>query len=248
MFERFAERQIREALSDTPVVLVTGPRRVGKTTLVHKFENPKRTYISLDNSITLDSARYDPVGVIRSLNVATIDEIQRVPELILAIKQSVDEDYRPGRFLLTGSADVMNLPAIPDSLAGRIEIIRMLPLSRAETFGVAPTFLDRLFDRNPRFNGKEVVGSDLIELVLRGGFPEALERPTEHKRQAWARSYLSSILSGDLREIARVEKLTELPQFVRMLAQHSGKLLNLLCSGIRFRRQLQNGSTLHSIA
>ena len=133
MYERFAERKLSEALSDTPVVLVVGPRRVGKTTLARKLEKAHRTYVSLDDQTTLDAARADPVGFVRGLDLAIIDEIQRAPELLLAIKRSVDEDYRPGRFLLTGSANVMTLPKVEDSLAGRIETIQMLPLARAVT-------------------------------------------------------------------------------------------------------------------
>ena len=114
MYERFVERKIKEALSDTPVVLVIGPRRAGKTTLVRKLEEEHRTYVTLDDQIAFDAARLDPVGFVRGLDVATIDEIQRVPELLLAIKRSVDEDYRPGRFLLAGSANVMTLPRVTE--------------------------------------------------------------------------------------------------------------------------------------
>ena len=136
MYKRFVESRASEALSDTPVVLIVGPRRAGKTTLVRKMEETNRTYITLDDQTVLDAAQADPVGFIRGLDQATIDEIQRAPELLLAIKKSVDEDYRPGRFLLTGSANVLTLPRVADSLAGRMETIQMLPLARAEIEGV----------------------------------------------------------------------------------------------------------------
>ncbi len=234
MFDRLIEQKINEALSDTPVVLLTGPRRAGKTTLACKLDDTLRTYISLDDQTECDAARSDPVGFVRGLDLAIIDEIQRVPELLLAIKRSVDEDYRPGRFLLTGSANLMTLPKVEDSLAGRIEIIRMLPLARAEIEGVSPTFLERLFNGSLNSKYASVVGDDLVRLVLLGGYPEAIVRESEHRRQAWARSYLSSILSRDLSEVASVQNLTELPKFVRILAQHSGKLINFseLGSGI----------------
>ncbi len=226
MFERFVERRAKEALSDTPVVLIVGPRRAGKTTLVRKMAEAGRTYITLDDQTVLDAARSDPTGFIRGLDHAVVDEIQRAPDMLLAIKKTVDEDYRPGRFLLTGSANVLTLPRVADSLAGRMETIRMLPLARAEISGATPTFLERLFAGNLEGDIDTIVGDDLIRLALLGGFPEAISRDSERRRQDWARSYLTSVLTRDLRDIADIEKLTELPKFVRLLAEHSGQLVN----------------------
>ena len=226
MYQRFVERRAEEALSDTPVVLIVGPRRAGKTTLVRKMGDAGRTYITLDDQTTLDAAKSDPVGFIRGLDQAIIDEIQRAPDLLLAIKKTVDEDYRPGRFLLTGSANVLTLPRVADSLAGRMETIHMLPLARAEVTGKTPQFLERLFDGKLRGDQAAIVGDDLVKLVLVGGFPEAISRESERRRQDWARSYLTSVLTRDLRDIADIEKLTELPKFVRLLAEHSGQLVN----------------------
>ena len=226
MYPRFVERRAEEALADTPVVLIVGPRRAGKTTLARKMAEEGRTYITLDDRTVLDAALSDPNGFIRGLDRAIIDEIQRAPDLLLAIKRSVDEDYRPGRFLLTGSANVMTLPRVADSLAGRIETIRMLPLARAEIAGTAPTFLERLFEGRLERERQAVIGDDLVRLALLGGFPEVVERESERRRQAWARSYLTSVLTRDLRDIAEVERLAELPKFVRLLAEYSGRLVN----------------------
>jgi len=226
MYERFLEHRAREALSDTPVVLIVGPRRAGKTTLVRKMGEAGRTYMTLDDRTVLEAARSDPSGFIRGLDRAVIDEIQRAPDLLLAIKKSVDEDYRPGRFLLTGSANVLTLPRVADSLAGRMETLRILPLSRAEISGAPPTFLERLFEGKLKGDNPAVVGDDLIRLALLGGFPEAIGRESERRRQDWARSYLTSVLTRDLRDIAEIEKLTDLPKFVRLLAEHSGQLVN----------------------
>ena len=226
MFKRFVERRAEEALSDTPVVLIVGPRRAGKTTLVKKMGEAGRTYITLDDQTVLEAARSDPAGFIRGLDQAIIDEIQRAPDLLLAIKKTVDEDYRPGRFLLTGSANVLTLPRVADSLAGRMETLEMLPLARAEIEGRTPTFLDRLFEGKLQKPSKAIVGDDLVHSVLLGGFPEAIARESERRRQDWARSYLTSVLTRDLRDIAEVEKLTELPKFVRLLAEHSSQLVN----------------------
>ncbi len=235
MYKRFAERLMREALADTPVVLIVGPRRAGKTTLVRKMEEADRRFLTFDDPIVLDAARTDPVGFVRGLDRVILDEVQRVPELLLAIKRSVDEDYRPGRFLLTGSANVMTLPRVADSLAGRIETLRMLPLARAEIEGVTPTFLDRLFAGERELEGSQdaIVGDELVRLTLTGGFPEAVARETERRRQAWARSWLASALSRDLREITEIGRQAELPKFVRMLAEHSGQLVNYSQLGAR---------------
>ncbi|WP_036280589.1 ATP-binding protein [Methylocystis sp. ATCC 49242] len=234
MFQRFVERRAEEALADTPVVLIVGPRRAGKTTLVRKMGETGWTYSTLDDQTVLEAAHSDPAGFIRGLDRAIIDEIQRAPSLLLAIKKSIDEDYRPGRFLLTGSANVLTLPRVADSLAGRMETIRMLPLARAEIENRTPTFLERLFAGNLQSQKNAIVGDELIRLILLGGFPEAISRDSERRRQDWARSYLTSILTRDLRDIAEVEKLTELPKFVRLLAEHSGQLVNYsqLASGI----------------
>ena len=226
MFKRFVERRANEALSDTPVVLIVGPRRAGKTTLVKSMGEADRTYITLDDQTVLEAARSDPAGFIRGLDRAIIDDIQRAPDLLLAIKKTVDEDYRPGRFLLTGSANVLTLPRIADSLAGRMETLRMLPLARTEIEGRTPGFLERLFEGNLQGQRTAVVGDDLVQAVLLGGFPEAIARKSERRRQDWARSYLTSILTRDLRDIAEIEKLTELPKFVRLLAEHSAQLVN----------------------
>ncbi len=191
MFKRFVERRADEALSDTPVVLIVGPRRAGKTTLAKSMGEAGRTYITLDDQTALEAARSDPAGFIRGLDRAIIDEIQRAPDLLLAIKKTVDEDYRPGRFLLTGSANVLTLPRVADSLAGRMETLRMLPLARAEVEGRTPSFLERLFEGKLQNQRKAVVGDDLVQAILVGGFPEAIARESERRRQDWARSYLT---------------------------------------------------------
>ena len=217
MYRRLVEPRLRDALSDTAVVLVVGPRRAGKTTLVRTADGKTRTYLTLDDQTVLDAARSDPIAFIRGLDHATIDEVQRAPELLLAIKKSVDEDRRPGRFLLTGSANILTLTKVADSLAGRMETIQLLPLARTELLGQKTTFLNSLFSAKIPKPQNILLGEALIEAVLAGGFPEALDRANERRRITWGRSYLSSILTRDLRDIADVERLTEIPKFVRFL-------------------------------
>ena len=241
MFNRSVRRRAEEALSDTPVVHIVGPRRAGKTMLVKSMGEADRTHITLDDRTALEAARSDPAGFIRGLDRAIIDGIQRVPDLLLAIKKTVDEAYRPGRFLLTGSANVLTLPRIADSLAGRMETLQMLPLAQTEVEGRTPGFLEHLFEGKLQSQRKAVVGDDLIHAVLLGGFPEAIARESERRRQDWARSYLTSILTRDLRDIAEVEKLTELPKFVRLLAEHSGQLVNYSQFGASINVSHQTG-------
>jgi hypothetical protein len=225
VYKRIVEHRIKEAMLDTPAVLIVGPRRAGKTTLVREMATRDREYITLDDQTTLDAALFDPVGFVRRLDCAIIDEVQRAPALLLAIKRRIDEGNRPGRFLLTGSANVLTLPRVADSLAGRIETLQLLPLAQVEINGTPSTFLAGIFEGRVTC-GKRVLGEDLVKLVLAGGFPEVIARTIERRRQDWCRSYLKSILARDLREIADIEKLSDLPKFVGLLGQHSGQLIN----------------------
>jgi hypothetical protein len=222
---RKAAVRVAEALSDTRCVLVVGPRQAGKTTLVRGFSGAERPYLTLDDPATLAAARADPLAFVAGIDRAVIDEIQRAPELMLAIKQSVDRDPRPGRFLLTGSANVMALPRVGDSLAGRVALITLLPLARAEIEGTAGDLVERLFsDGVPRHAGEPVTGSALAELVLAGGYPEALRRE-DGRRRVWHEDYLDLVLDRDARDVAAIEQMRALPRLMRMLAEQVGQLV-----------------------
>lgn len=226
LYPRWIEPRIAEAMADTPVVLLAGPRQAGKTTLVRQLAANELRYLTLDDELTLLSARADPVGMIRSLDRAVIDEIQRAPQLLLAIKKSVDEDRRPGRFLLTGSANLMALPTVADSLAGRMETLSLLPLSQSEIERQSANWLDGVFKGQIPKPGTTAHGSDLVERVLRGGYPEAVSRPTSKRRVAWARQYIDAIIQRDVRDVSGIEKLDQLPRLLRALAQTAGQLCN----------------------
>ncbi len=227
LYSRRIEPRIAEALHDTPVVLLAGPRQAGKTTLVRQIANDNRLrYLTLDDELTLLSAREDPVGMIRSLDRAVIDEIQRAPQLLLAIKKSVDEDRRPGRFLLTGSANLMALPTVADSLAGRMETLSLLPLSQSEIEGRSANWIDSVFSGQMLKSVAPVLGKLLVERVLRGGYPEAISRASAKRRSNWARQYLDAIIQRDVRDIAGIEKLDQLPRFLSALAQTAGQMCN----------------------
>jgi predicted AAA+ superfamily ATPase len=227
LYPRFLAPRVEEALADTPVVLISGPRQSGKTTLAKQLAGT-RTYLTLDHEPTLQAALDDPVGLVRSYDSFVIDEIQRAPRLLLAIKQSVDADRRPGRFLLTGSANLMTLPLVADSLAGRIENQVLLPLSQSELSAVEPLaatgWIDRVFQGTIPHTATGRSG--IVERVLCGGYPEAVARATARRRQVWARQYLDMLIQRDIRDLARLDKLEQLPRLLAMLAQFSGQLCN----------------------
>lgn len=227
LYPRLIQNRMTEALADTPVVLLAGPRQVGKTTLVRQQAVARgMRYLTLDDDVTLLSARQDPTGMVRSLDLAIIDEVQRAPQLLLAIKKSVDEDRRAGRFLLTGSANLLTLPAVADSLAGRMETLLLLPLSQSELHGTTANWIDAAFAGQLLSVSALAVGDDLVETVMRGGYPEALSRSTTRRRTAWARQYTDALIQRDVLDVAGIDKLVELPRFLRCLAQVSGQMCN----------------------
>ncbi|MDE0691442.1 MAG: ATP-binding protein [Gammaproteobacteria bacterium] len=226
MYPRFIEHRVREALADTRVVLVCGPRQSGKTTLVEQIAGDDMPFVTLDDATALEAAVNDPVGFVRGFDRIVIDEVQRAPGLILAIKAEVDRDPRPGRFLLTGSADLMTLPLVADSLAGRMSIIRLFPLAQAEIRGARPIFLERAFAGHAPTVGESVVGDALVSAVLAGGYPEALARATWRRRRDWHLDYTEAIVLRDVRDIASIEQLSSMPSLLRVLAERSGQLAN----------------------
>jgi uncharacterized protein len=223
---RVAQR-IETALQDTRVVLIAGPRQAGKTTLARAFETDSRPYITLDDAPTLQAARSDPVGFMRGFDQAVIDEVQRAPDLLLAIKERVDRDQKPGRFLLTGSANLTAIPKIADSLAGRMEVINLLPFAQAELRNAPGNFIDRAFSSEvPKLTGDALFGAALAEAVLRGGYPEAIGRESAARRRRWFENYVVSILHRDVQDIANIDQLDRLPRLLRILSEHPGQLVN----------------------
>jgi len=226
LITRFSNELISVALKDTPAVLVNGPRQCGKTTLVRNLLKRQRAYVTLDDETMLSAALHDPAQFISQYDSVAIDEVQRAPDLLRAIKKSIDEDRRPGRFLLTGSADLLTLPKISESLAGRMEIVTLLPLSLAEIADRKPRFLAMGFEGSmvKRFDIKR--GTALLDEVVMGGYPQMRLLSNNLRRRNWARDYLAAIMQRDVRDVADIEKLTVLPRLLRALSHHAAQLVN----------------------
>ena len=266
VYPRYIEERLAEALEDSPIVLIHGPRQCGKTTLAQSVCAPAHLtwggatllwgdfpmslissaprdyeYISFDDDTTRAGAQEDPVGFAADLPERVIlDEAQRVPELFTALKMEVDRSRVNGRFILTGSSNVMLLPKLADSLAGRIETIRLHPLAQDEIGGGLPWpgsttftldsrsgFLNELFGAEFRVRRSERLGSELRERIVRGGFPPATARPAGHRRAAWYRNYADAHVQRDVRELARIRSLDTLPPLLNAAAAHTASLYNL---------------------
>jgi uncharacterized protein len=229
VIRRHIESIIKHAMSDTPVVLLNGARQTGKTTLAQALaEQTGAQYFTLDDAATLGLVAGDPTGFIRNLKgPVVIDEIHKAQELFPAIKLTVDRVRQPGRFLLTGSANILTLPRLSESLAGRMEIIPLFPLSAGELAGHGEGFISLLFDGIIGQSRLRRDKADLAETLERGGYPEALQRSSNERRSAWFGSYISTILQRDVRDLAQVDGLHALPNLLKLLAARGSGLLNM---------------------
>jgi len=224
VLKRHLEHAVALGLTDNPVVMLVGPRQSGKSTLVQEL--PDREYFTLDDPALLALIQTNPGEWLDSLTgPVTIDEIQRAPELFLPLKLRVDRDRTPGRFLLTGSANVLALPKVADSLAGRMEVIDLLPLSQAEIEGASDNFVDWVFGAEP-LHSASWEAEDIISRVMKGGFPQPVLARTDERRRAWADSYVRTLLDRDIRDLAKIESARHFPQIFRLLAARNGSQLN----------------------
>ncbi len=230
MIRRHITERVLEALADTPVALVSGARQTGKSTLVQspEFSGQGRQYFTFDDPGVLAAAQHDPNGFIAGLNTpVTLDEVQRVPQLFPAIKIAVDQKRDAGRFLLTGSANVMLLPKLSESLAGRMEVLTLWPFSQGEIEGGSEEFIDLLFSQRSVWTvRKSEKQKELWGRVLAGGYPPAIARDAGARRKAWFRSYLMTILQRDIRDLANIADLAAVPRLLSVVAARAGGLLN----------------------
>lgn len=228
-YPRGAERPLLDALGDSPVVLIHGPRQCGKTTLAQTVgHRTGHAYLSFDDEVVRGAAEADPAGFLADLpDRVCLDEVQRVPGLFASLKMAVDRRREAGRFLLTGSANVLLLPKLSDSLAGRMEILRLHPLAQCELERTTPTFLDALFGEGFRTGRTERLGLRLAERIVAGGYPAALARPASRRRSTWYRDYLETLVQRDVRALARIGSLDALPRLLALAASQTARLLNV---------------------
>jgi predicted AAA+ superfamily ATPase len=227
VFTRHQQPAIEAALADTPATMLVGPRQSGKTTLVRAIaaaRGGEASYHSLDERETLDDATDDPVAFVGRLRgLAVIDEIQKAPRLLPAIKVAIDRDRRPGRFLLTGSANVLALPRVSESLAGRMEVATLWPLSQGELLGKREGFIDRVLRGEPPAGQG---GDEIVPRLLQGGYPEAATRLDPGRRRAFFEAYLTTITTRDVRDVAAIEDPGALHRLLQLCAARTGATVN----------------------
>ncbi len=227
--KRNITQKLEKSIGRSPVILLTGPRQTGKTTLIKHIATLKKyTYITFDDLRFLSAAKNNPIGFIEDIQKPIIlDEIQRVPELFLPIKHDVDNNRIPGRYILTGSANPLLIPRLGDSLAGRMEILQLFPLSQGELIGKHELFIDWIFDKDKTFNlhFEKLSKQALYQKIIQGGFP-LVQATSDENREDWFNSYITTILERDVQDLAHITGLSELPHLLQLLAARSGTLLN----------------------
>jgi predicted AAA+ superfamily ATPase len=224
--ERWLAGPLRGALRALPVVVLTGARQTGKTTLAQSLPG-ERTYLTLDDLGVLGQARAAPDSLLAARPL-TLDEVQRAPEVLLPLKRMVDRRRRPGDFLLTGSANLLLMERVADSLAGRAVYLELPPFCPAEWIerpsGLAP--LDRLFARDFDVRDWPEADGAWEDWLLRGGFAPALEFPTRAARNLWFAGYVQTYLERDLRQLSAVPNLPDFQRLMALAANRTGRLLN----------------------
>jgi predicted AAA+ superfamily ATPase len=242
MYHRWQSKNIEDALKTRRVIVLSGPRQCGKTTLAKEYAKGKNIYRTLDDLALLESARMDPHGFVHhDDNLLIIDEIQRAPELLQAIKMDVDKNQKKGRFLLTGSANIQSIPSAKESLAGRVRHLRLRPLSQGEIEGSTSTFLRRMFQSSITSSNNNVTGfmkSDYIDFAIQGGYPEPLTLSKWKHKKEWYEDYLNSLILKDLKDISNIKKTDSVKNLINVMGAWSSKFidLNAIGSGLSLSR------------
>jgi len=226
-YARHIEPRLKEALEDSPVVLIQGARQCGKTTLARMVGEPAGyAYRSFDDEDTRSFAEMDPIGFVRDLpEHAILDEVQKVPRIFSSLKLSIDRNRTPGRFLLTGSVNVLQVRQITDSLAGRMEIIKLYPFSQSELERTAPRFLDALFSAELKRRKRGFSRRKHTDRIVAGGYPDALRR-SGRRRSAWYRNYIKALAQHDVPGIANIRSPEILSRLLVLATAQTAQLLN----------------------
>ena len=226
---RWRVNNVKDALKVRRVVVISGARQTGKTTLAKQvLDEKKNPFKPLDLKMYLDAAKNDPSGFVQNKSgTMVIDEIQKAPELISEIKYVVDRANRPGQYLLTGSANIQSLPSVSESLAGRVRNIRLRPLTQGEILRRKPNFLARAFAHNFPAQIKGYDKEAIFDLAFRGGFPEAVRLKTQKDRRAWSKDYIDALIENDMRDVANITRQDTLKDLICVLASWSGKFMDL---------------------
>jgi predicted AAA+ superfamily ATPase len=227
LLRRHAEQPIREALQDTRVVLVNGARQSGKSTLLRQIARADSAeWRDLDLPVTRQAAQQDPAGFVDYRDMMVIDEIQRVPDLLLPIKVQVDNDARPGRYVLSGSARVLGLRALPDSLPGRMETIELWPFSQGEIDEAPDGLIDAIFACGTDLrHSSQVSRAEYADRIVRGGFPEAIARTSPRRRERFHDAYVADLVARDVMQLSDIERAAQMRALIRLLAARPGQLL-----------------------
>jgi uncharacterized protein len=228
-YNRRLQRRIEQALADTPAVMLLGARQSGKTTLARLVGDARGyKYISFDDELQRAAADTDPVGFVADLpERSLLDEVQLVPSLFRTLKHAIDKDRQPGRFILTGSANLLIAPKLSDSLAGRLEILQLRPLAQSEIEDTNTQFIHKLFLGSFKKERGERLGGNLLERVVAGGYPAAVKRTTAHRRAAWYADYAKALVQQDIQALAHIRSLDSLPRLLQLAATQTSSLLNV---------------------
>lgn len=232
LYARWQKNRVQRALQERRVVLLEGSRQSGKTTLLKMLADGGVIYRTLDEKGMLEAANDDPAGFVQhGDSLMIIDEVQRSPDLLLAIKKDVDENPTWGRFLLAGSANIQSIPTVRESLAGRISKVRLHPLALGEIKNRMPNSIIRAFDGAFEISDKLIGKDAYIKLALRGGYPEALQLATGAPSRRWYKDYLTALVDRDLKDIAKVTNRDGLFKLVVVLAAWSSKAIDIASIG-----------------
>jgi predicted AAA+ superfamily ATPase len=229
MYRRNLIDKVSESIRFSSATLINGARQTGKSTFLQQaFVGPEGfSYVNLDDLNLLRLAKSDPITFLsQQPNHTAIDEIQRTPELLLPMKKLIDEARATRRFLLTGSANVLTLPKLSESLSGRMEIHTLWPLSQGEILGRKERFPDFIFSNETPTQPTPLSQEAMIEAIIMGGYPEALLQMKAGRGPEWFRSYLATLLQRDVQQISNIEGLAELPHLLQIIASRAGNLIN----------------------